>query len=117
MRAGKGAAGATMTPELVMLAKRASRCPAATSAAIAVTSAAPLRGGAVLGIASTVDRCLQSGAAKGSAQYSWTWQISPKLSLPVSRRAASSLDLSSSKCRRMCLLIVPGNSCGLLAAA
>jgi len=75
VRAGQGAAGATATPELVMPAKRASRCPAATSAATAVTSASPLRGGAAFGIASTVDRCLQTGAAKGSAPYLWTWQI------------------------------------------
>lgn len=64
-----------------MPAKRAFRCPTATSAATAVTSAAPSRGGAALGIAFTVDRCLQTGAAKGSAPYTWTWHIINKAQL------------------------------------
>ena len=43
-------------------AKRAARCAAATSAATAVTSAAPLRRRAP-GIACTVDRCLRGARA------------------------------------------------------
>ena len=118
MRAGQGAAGATTTPELVMPAKRASRCPAATSAATAVTSAAPSRRGAAFGIASTVDRCLQTGAAKGLASYSWTWQLINKAQFTsfteggfVSRSVKQTVP---ALCARS---LSPGKSCGLLAAA